>query len=367
MQIRIGLDASMLVTKRTGIGTYVFNILNYIKKSNSNIEFYLYSDREISDDCKIFGCYIENIGPKIKKGPLWLSFINKKLIDDKIDIFWGGNGYLPLILDKKIKSLLTVHDFVHEYSPQTVPFVSKWSRKILQTISIKHATVITVVSQATNSQMKELHGRDSDLVFHPRVDQIYIDKVSDEKKLQVINKYNLPSEYIFTLGTLEPRKNLVSLLKAYSNLRSEGIELPMLILAGSKGWMDGDLLQLISKLTNEGCVRWIGFVDQVDMPSLYQLSSLFMFVPIYEGFGAPVREALVAGATVIASDIPCIREAGGSSAIYINNDVDSITKIIRKYFDNKSTRPTTAHFDLAENELSTIDDFLTLIKSLTDK
>lgn len=366
--IRLGLDASMLETRRTGVGNYVFNLLNELRTVAPEIVLYLYSDRVVADDCRHFGLIRECLGPPIKKGPLWMSMgLGKILEQDGIDIFWGGNGYLPLRLPKRIRSVVTVHDLVYKYSGNTVPWISRWSRRILQPIASSSAHCLIAVSISTAHQIQQTYGRKVDLIMHPRIDPIFGKPLERSDIDRVRQKYNLPATYYFTLGTLEPRKNLINLLEAYSILKSDGVSLPPLLMAGNRGWLENDILSKVDELSANGSVRWLGFVDQSDMPILFNQSSLFIFVPVYEGFGMPVREALLSNARVLASNIESVREAAGGSAAYTNHTREDIESSLRSISIGKLELPSPSSFSLTMNEIGTVEAFASLLRNLLNK
>lgn len=330
--LHIGLDASMLSERRTGIGNYVFNLLTQMTTLGADVRYYLYSDRALAADCHGFGAYVEHIGPPINRGGLWMSTsLAPYLKRDEINVFWGGNGYLPLWVPAGVATVVTIHDLVYHYSGQTMPLISRWARRILQPLAVRQATAVVAVSNSTGEQIRQHYRRVPDAIVHPRMDARFLKPASAAERAAVLRKYNLPERFFFSLGTMEPRKNLRSLLTAYAAVKAQLTTVPPLILAGNRGWLDDEIYSDIERLAVDGSVRWLGFVSQEDMPALYAACELFVFVPTYEGFGMPVREALLAGASVMASDIPALREAGGDFPLYTAPNVAAITQTLRHY------------------------------------
>ena len=213
-------------------------------------------------------------------------------------------------------------------------------------------------------EVKRYHGRDVDAVVHPRMDPIFLVPADAGVRARVKAKYDLPERFLLSLGTLEPRKNLKILLSAYAAVAASA-PLPTLVLAGNRGWLDGDIQAMVQALQDAGRVRWLGFVAQEDLPSLYALSELFVFVPTYEGFGMPVREAALCGASVLASDIPSVREAGGSWPRYIPPDEGSIRDALKTHAMAPAKSRASSPVRLSEIEVGSAAKFMEVLNGGT--
>jgi alpha-1,3-rhamnosyl/mannosyltransferase len=173
----------------------------------------------------------------------------------------------------------------------------------------------------------------SDITVVPNaVDANFFTKVSDADNKRTANKYTLPSDYILFLGTLEPRKNLVRLLEAYSQLPSELTSRYPLVLAGNPGWKNKEILNKINELIANGFnVHKIGFVEDKDLPALFDLARLFVFPSIHEGFGLPILEAMAAGTPVVTSNLPPMNRIAKNVAMFVEPEqVGSIKNAIER-------------------------------------
>lgn len=140
---------------------------------------------------------------------------------------------------------------------------------------------------------------------------------SDTFKDEVRARYELPASYLFTVSTVEPRKNLVSLLDAYRLLRKQlGRSCPALVIVGRKGWNCDDILGYMSEL--EGAIRFPGHVSDEELIALYQMANCLVFPSLYEGFGLPVVEAMMAGCPVITSTTSSLPEVAGDAALLVD-------------------------------------------------
>ncbi|MCK4525681.1 MAG: glycosyltransferase family 4 protein, partial [Candidatus Andersenbacteria bacterium] len=151
--------------------------------------------------------------------------------------------------------------------------------------------------------------------------------------LEIRKKYNLPKKYILYLGTLEPRKNIIGLIKAFEILNTKY----KLVIAGSKGWLYEDIFKIVKNSPAKDNIIFTGFIDDKDKAALYGLADLFVYPSFYEGFGFPPLEAMAAGTPVITSNFSSLPEAVGDAAITVNPyNIDELTKAIEMVlFDEK--------------------------------
>jgi glycosyltransferase involved in cell wall biosynthesis len=140
-----------------------------------------------------------------------------------------------------------------------------------------------------------------------------------DRCLMVRERYGLPAQYLLFVGTLEPRKNLTTLLHAYALLRAEGLGDGLkLVIAGRAGWLYADIFATVKTLALEGEVIFSGFVADEDLPDLYRGARLFVFPSLYEGFGLPILEAMASGIPVITSTTASMPEVAGDAAILVD-------------------------------------------------
>jgi glycosyltransferase involved in cell wall biosynthesis len=356
----IGIDASMLDNTRTGIGNYVFNLLVRYRRVRPRAALFLFSNGRVSDDARAFGeCFDEVFSP-VRRGPLWLSTgLPPLLRKQRIDVFWGGNGYLPLVTPRGVRRVATIHDFVYRFAGHTLPRVSLWSRRVLQPLAIRQADAVVCVSRSTADELREQHGRVADAVVEPPIDASYR-RASADAVNAVRRRYELPARFFLTIGTIEPRKNLVALLSAYIRAREDGLDLPQLVLAGKPGWQSDEIRAIVDGAAARGFARFLGYVPLEHMPALYTAAEAFLFVPLYEGFGMPAREALLCGTPVIASDIASVREATGGLARLVPPSSAAIERMLREY---PSTGPPPRRVWPPPDELADAERFANVLES----
>lgn len=154
-------------------------------------------------------------------------------------------------------------------------------------------------------------------------------------------------DFILTVGTLEPRKNLGTLLEAFASLRRSGYR-GALVHAGPRGWKSENVDRQIADLGLSGHVRFLGYVDDVTLVRLYNLASVFVFPSLTEGFGLPVLEAMACGTPVVSACGSSLEEVGGQAARFIDpQDADDLADALRTVLDDPGLRDTMVRAGLA--------------------
>lgn len=229
-------------------------------------------------------------------------------------------------------SVLTIHDLAFVRYPQYFRPARRIYQRTFTERSARAATQIVAVSESTRQDIIAEFG-----VAPERVRVIYpsispdFHPVSDPAALaQFRARHALPERYLLYLGTLEPRKNILTLIEAYSILLAEDGAAPPLILAGAKGWYYDELFTRIRALGLERHVTFAGYVSREEQALWYAGAALFLYPSLYEGFGLPVAEALACGVPTITSDVSSLPEVAGDVATQIApNDAHLLARSMR--------------------------------------
>lgn len=322
--MRIGIDAYPLVGQFTGIGRYIYNIIKNLEKIDKRNEYILYSHRNIQLPFPSNSRWRVSIikGFLNRSGTFWMQTqARRKLKEDKIDLFWATAAILPLNLPSSIKIVLTVHDLTWLYYPKTL----KWDNRIIFPLFFKRSLVkadrIIAVSASTAKGIKEfipeLNNKVS--VVYEGVGEEFRPFDKMEAKKYVSLKFGTSLRYILTVATIEPRKNLDNLLRAYARIIKDNPNFDyQLLIAGAKGWKNLNIYKTYKELElSEKQVKFLGYVSDTDMAKLYSGAEVFILPSLYEGFGLPPLEAMASGTPVIASDIPVFREILDDAALLI--------------------------------------------------
>lgn len=327
--MKIGIDIRMLSAgKRTGVEGYVLNLLPKLFEIDKNNQYKLFYNAYKGpgfDFNKIFNYpNVEIKETKIPNKLLNLSFALLKypkiseLLD--VDIFFAPNISF-YALSSRHKNIITFHDlafshFANFYSAKR----RLWHFVVRPKKLAQKNDCIIAVSDATREDLVSTYDipRKKIKVIHSGIDENLKLSESGEKTDQVRKKYDLPSDFILSLGSIEPRKNIAGLLTAYEKLREEGRIVHKLVIAGEKAWCYKNIFKTWDVMKFRDDVIFPGFIDEEDKAYLYNLASLFVYPSFYEGFGFPALEAMACGTPVVTSAISSLPEVTHDAALLVD-------------------------------------------------
>lgn len=329
--MRIGIDISTLRPPFTGIANYevqlVRRLLNLMPEA-SFTGFGVYRWQEVTTEF-LSRC----VGQELPLARKKTSFLRYSALAhrgrnelrkwafaataerQKLDLYHAFSYRPPANLSVPV--IPVVYDLSTVRHPETHPKARLEWLEPLQKLCEK-APVVHTISEFTAQEIEELFHipRDRIVVAPPGVNDLFLDSRAPDR--DVLAKLNLRlGGYVLSVATLEPRKNLKTLIEAFASL-SAPIRLTMpLVVVGARGWGDIDLPGIVEKLTTEGSVRFAGYVSDDDLRSLYGGARALFYPSLYEGFGMPITEALACGTPVIASASSSMPEAGGDQARFV--------------------------------------------------
>lgn len=227
----------------------------------------------------------------------------------------------PLILSRP--SVVTVYDLSFIHFPQVLPAARRLYLRLFTRLSCQRARRVIAISQSTARDLTAALGISPSKIdiALPGYDALAYHPLPAEQIRAFRAAKDLPDRFWLFLGTLEPRKNLPMLLRAYAAIPPAS-RLP-LILAGGKGWDYEPIFQAASQFGLEGQVRFPGYVPVEDLPLWYNSAEAFVYPSVYEGFGLPVLEAMACGTPVIVSSVSSLPEVVGSAGVCIRPDDES--------------------------------------------
>jgi len=237
---------------------------------------------------------------------------------------------------RRTKKAVIIHDIGYLVYPE---FVEEKNRRFLNRVanySIRKADLIVSNSQFTTDEIVSKTGvsKDKIVTLNIPVDQEQFDKKHDKGRTYLAERYGITKPYIMSLGTLEPRKNLETIVLAYCELPQDIRDTYSLVLAGKWGWKIDSLRKLIDEKQAAGFdIITTGHVDSDDRATLYRNTSYYTISSHYEGFGMPLLEALYCGIPTVAVNIPVLREVGGDGCLWAKRDpkdfADKLLDLIR--------------------------------------
>ncbi|HYN88210.1 MAG TPA: glycosyltransferase family 1 protein [Ardenticatenaceae bacterium] len=252
------------------------------------------------------------------------------------DIFHGTDMVAP---DVPKPTVVTIHDLSTLLYPEHHTRLHRLHLQWALPRTIKRAAAIITDASSTKRDLVARCAADPDRihVIHLGVNhERFFARYRPEARQRAGRMLGIEPPYVLALGTLEPRKNLPTLLHAYARL---GPTVPKLVLAGARGWGEGPLFDLVRTLGLQDRVRFTGYVPEAVLPDLYAGSRLFVYPSLYEGFGLPVLEALACGAPVITSSSSSLPEVAGEAALFVDpTSVDALAEAMWRVLDNKRLR-----------------------------
>jgi glycosyltransferase involved in cell wall biosynthesis len=312
--VRIGLDATPLLGRMTGVGTYTSNLLGALAHDWPQDEFVAtaFTWRGRGSLGAVVPARVmvrSRPAPARALRAAWASVGQPPVeaLSGAVDVFHGTNFVLPPV--RRAAGVVTVHDLSFLRYPQTVSSASLAYRELVP-VSLGRAAVVLCPSRAVAEQIQDAYAVPPEciLVTPLGVDPQWSVAVPATPSWRA--ERGIPSDYLLAVGTLEPRKNLRALVAAYAGLVADRADVPPLVIAGGAGW--GDELDLRS--IPRGRVILTGHLELAQLRSLVAGATLLAFPSIDEGFGLPPLEALACGVPVVANDLPVTREVLGDQA-----------------------------------------------------
>ena len=347
--MRIGVDARSLSEPISGIGRYTLSLLELMVLDKSH-EWVLYSHRPI-----LHGQWgMQNVTVRALSFPKWVrglyvpwsQFILPLWVkQDGIDLFWSPAHRLPRYLPKSIASVVTIHDLVWRHAPDTMKSFGRFLDAKFMPEAIRMADKVIAVSKWTAN----------DLITEVPEAEVKTSVIYEAGSLTFSHSrsdYNLGKKYLLFVGTLEPRKNLPRLLKAYSLLSCSIKDEYPLIIVGGKGWGEDDIDDIVKQFDIEKYVQFLGYLSDKELATVYQEASLLVMPSLYEGFGLPLLEAMSVGVPVVTSNISSMPEIVGDAAVLADPySVDSIKEGIEKVLTDSELKSELSNAGYDQSKL----------------
>jgi glycosyltransferase involved in cell wall biosynthesis len=330
--MRIGIDATPIFLRKGGIGYYVYHLLESLTRIDSQSEYILFKTTQNEPEAPI--PFLTRANVRVIFASKWLQ--KWRCGKERVDLYHGTN--FRLRGRGKKGNVVTIHDLAFKHYPHFLKKKYGQSLSFLKTKwGVQRADRIIAVSKHTAGDVVNYFKveRTKVRVIYHGVDDSFRPDVPLKSILQVKKKYGiLAPQYILWVGTIEPRKNLSSLIQAYDRLKRIHEEYH-LVLGGGWGWKYEEILPLIHSLGKK--VKVTGYLPREDLIALYGGASLFVYPSLYEGFGMPLLEAMKSGVPVIASNTSCIPEVIGESGILIDPlDILQIKEAILEVLSDKA-------------------------------
>lgn len=333
--MRIAIDASTLSTQG-GPRAYVLGLLEALLKADLTNDYIIF----YNDPCHLGrfpGAKEIVLSGKSPLARLWREHVLIPLAckRERIDLLHCPKSAIPY-LSPGCPVVVTLHDLIPIMHPEWETFAARTYWRLQMPVAARRSDFIITISEYACRDITQMYSVPEDRIrvvmngFNPRMAQhCHTDHASAVKA-----KYGLPDDYILYVGTIQPRKNIDTLIEAFAALKCKHEINQKLVIAGRKGWLYDELFARIAELGLENDIIFTGFVPDEDLPCIYQQARLFVYLSLCEGFGIPPLEAMACGVPVIASNTSAIPEVIGDAGITVPPEnaeqvADAILRVLR--------------------------------------
>jgi glycosyltransferase involved in cell wall biosynthesis len=339
--VRVGILAHLLNFtpgyRQAGVSRYVEYLLRDLPAAAPEDRFIVYAGRRSAGPA-IASRFPAGVRGSLSRWPTespqvgiaWEQAIAPvALARDRIDVVHAPVQVAPLLARRP--SVVTVHDLAFLVYPEQFPGIKQRYLNHLTRLSVRRATRIIAVSDNTRRDLRRFYGIDpAKTVVVPNGVGSEFRRAPSEEELALFKAgHGVEQPFILFVGTLQPRKNLVTLLRAWSRL-APSERLP-LVVVGATGWLYEPIFAEARALGIADQVQFRGYAGADDLPLWYSAATVFVYPSLYEGFGLPVAEAMGCGTPVITASTSSLPEVAGSAALLVDpTDVDALTQALRE-------------------------------------
>lgn len=338
--MRIAFDAKRAFLNHTGLGNYSRSVIEVLNARQNAEELILCTPENPNTFPELASMSKEVIVPETSLhkafSSLWRSwFVTSQLRKRRIDLFHGLSNELPFGLKKSgIRSVVTVHDLIFLRYPSYYNMLDRLIYRFKTKKACIDADRIVAISAQTKTDIVSFFGVNPDkidVVYQTCHDQ-FKQSVTENRKEAVRTKYGLKDSFILSVGTIEKRKNLLSVVQAISEINEI-----QLVVVGKKTDYFNEVELQVQKLGLESRVNFLYTVNFADLPAIYQQASMLVYPSEYEGFGIPILEGLYSSIPVVTTKGGCFEEAGGDAASYVEfGDSAGLKKAIKNILNDSS-------------------------------
>ena len=338
----IGIDGNEAnVSKRVGISEYAYQLLRQFSEFRiQNLEFRIYlKDTPVEDLPKENEYWQYRV---LKPGKMWTQWrlpLDLYWSRPRPDVFFSPTHYAPRF--SPVPTVVSIMDLSYLYFPEMFKKSDLYQLKSWSAYSIRKASRVLTISNSSRSDIIKEYKVSSDkvVVTYPGIKSTATLATHIYSMNELKSQYGISSNFILFVGTLQPRKNIIKLIEAFSKVvdsKKSPHDLQLVVI-GKKGWLYEEILETPERLGVADRVKFLHTVSDEELSLFYKHALCYVLPSLYEGFGLPVLEAMEQGCPVITSNISSLPEAGGDAAMYVDpEDVSDIAeKMVKLISDDK--------------------------------
>jgi glycosyltransferase involved in cell wall biosynthesis len=348
--MRVLIDCTSITRNKAGVGVYAKNLVEELTRLPDGPQYYLLVQ---DDDPELDLSGRPNVRMiRVRAGVfrrLPLRFLLEQFVlpcllaIHRIDVLHSLHYSFPLIRFGT-RQVVTVHDMTFFNMPQAHQRVKILYFRFFIRADVRFADKLVFDSHSSMKDCTDRLGapRGTSTVVHLGKSEAFRTGLAASEIRRVKEKYGLDGDFVLSVGTIEPRKNLTRLVSAFASVcgRHPGLAL---VIAGMKGWMYDDLMQTVKDLDLESRVIFTGFVSEEDKPFLIAAAKVFAYPSLYEGFGIPVLEALACGIPTVTSNVSSLPEVAGEAALTIDPySVEELSAALERLVSDDALRERLA-------------------------
>jgi glycosyltransferase involved in cell wall biosynthesis len=334
--IKLGFGTSVLnklkwEDKVDGIGTYVAELFDQFSNLKKDIEIHRFSVQSdffkkypIPEDEVNLGYFKAQVSLSSLTG---LSFLGEKALTHHVDLVHATDHYIPRITRKPL--VATLMDAIPLSHPEWTSSEFRRIKNYFWRETAQWADKIITISEFSKDQISEHFKISSDKIISIPLgaDKKWFKKLSTEHINKVLSKHSITKNFFISVGTIQPRKNLQRVIKAYQSLPERIKKETLLIIVGSRGWGCDELVANLKSGTYGPSVIWLHHLPEDELLALMNSAVALVFPSLFEGFGLPVLEAFASGTAVITSNKTSLPEVAGDAALLVDpEDVNAIAQ-----------------------------------------
>ena len=342
--MRIGLNAHLLSFSRSyrgaGISWYIHNLLLHLPQADQDNEYIAFLSERGADfpSLKLRLSRLPTIRPPLRI--LWEQFIQPiELAKESIDILHSLAFVQPVICP--CPAVITIYDLSFLLFPEAFKSLNRTYLSLFTPYSARRADRVIAISASTKEDIVRHLGVDPGRidVVYPGVDEAFR-PIADRGRLAAFReKHGLPERLILFVGTIEPRKNVERLVRAYARLRKEGNLPHKLVIGGAEGWLYTEVFATVEEMGLGDDVILPGYIPRDELLLWYNAADVFVYPSLYEGFGLPPLEAMACGTPVIASNASSLPEVVGEAGLLVDPyDVEGMAEAMFKVLTDEELR-----------------------------